>query len=80
MTSRAAPEYLLTWQRTLSTDIYSLGIVLLELALRDNAYSTHFLQKYESDRGFDSFAVGRRDAESSVVCKRCDQWDEANDS
>ena len=63
VTCRAAPEYLITWQRTLSTDIYSLGIVLLELALRDNAYSTHFLQKYESDRGFDSFAVGRRDGE-----------------
>lgn len=47
--NRAAPEYLSSWVRTLSSDVYSLGIILLELLLREDAYANTSLKKYESD-------------------------------
>lgn len=41
---RAAPDFLLTCKRTLSTDIYSLGMVFLELVKGGFAYAQQDLE------------------------------------
>ena len=53
--SSAAPELLSSWTRSLSTDVFSVGIILLELVLRSNAYSITNLNKYETPQGYDQY-------------------------
>ena len=51
----AAPELLSSWMRSLSTDVFSVGIILLELVLRNSAYSITNLNKYETPYGYDQY-------------------------
>lgn len=55
--SRAAPDFLQTCKRTLSTDIYSLGMVFLELVKGDFAYAQQDLEKYMVNNVLDTNMV-----------------------
>ena len=54
---RAAPEYLETMKRTAATDMYAVGIVLLELATLQEAYPPAVTSKYLVDGVYDSTRV-----------------------
>ena len=59
-----------TWRRTTATDMYAVGITLLELVLHDAAYCATNLSQYETNGYYDINAVGfegEQVMDSSVV-------------